>query len=86
MHQKILSCNIKLDNIGESASKICCLPREDAFWLLDQKKVRNFKAYSLAGQRAVLKSFWVRIMVFSGKMVCIQKSDDENAVIRMGTV
>ena len=31
MHQKILSCNIKLDNIGENASKICCLPREDAF-------------------------------------------------------
>ena len=35
MHQKILSCNIKLDSIGENASKICCLPREDAFWLLD---------------------------------------------------
>ena len=34
MHQKILSCN-KLDNIGENASKRCCLPREDAFWLLD---------------------------------------------------
>ena len=26
---------IKLDNIGETAFKICCLPREDAFWLLD---------------------------------------------------
>ena len=35
MHQKILSCNIKLDNFGENASKICCLPREDAFRLLD---------------------------------------------------
>ena len=34
MHQKILSCN-KLDNTGENASKICCLQREDAFWLLD---------------------------------------------------
>ena len=34
MHQKKLSCN-KLDNIGENASKICCLPREDIFWLLD---------------------------------------------------
>ena len=32
MHQKIL---IKLDNIGENASKICCLPRENAFCLLD---------------------------------------------------
>ena len=29
-------CNaIKLDNIGENAFKICCLPTEDAFWLLD---------------------------------------------------
>ena len=36
MHQKILSCN-KLDIIRENASKICCLPREDAFWLLDLK-------------------------------------------------
>ena len=35
MHLKILPCNIKLDNIGENASKICCLPREDVFWLLD---------------------------------------------------
>ena len=40
----------------------------------------------LAWQRAALKSFWVRIMVFSEKMVCIHTSDDENAVIRMGTV
>ena len=87
MHQKILSCNIKLDNIGENASKICCLPREDAFWLLDlKKKVRNFKAYLLAWQRAALKYFWVTIMVFSETMVCIHNSDDENAVIRLGTV
>ena len=35
MHQKILSCNMKLDNIGENASKICCRHREDAVWLLD---------------------------------------------------
>ena len=62
------------------------LLREDAFWLLDYKKVRNSKAYFLAWQRAALKSFWVRIMVFSGEMVCIQNSDDKNAVIRMGTV
>ena len=34
MRQKILSCN-KLDSIGENAPKICCLPREGAFWLLD---------------------------------------------------
>ena len=48
MHQKILSCN-KLDNIGGNASKICCLPRKDAFWLLDlQEKVNKFKAYFLA--------------------------------------
>ena len=50
------------------------------------EKVRNFKAYFLALQRAALKSFWVRIMVFSEKMVCMLNSDDENAVIRMGTV
>ena len=31
-------CNaIKLDNIGENAFKIFCLPRENAFWLLDKK-------------------------------------------------
>ena len=71
MHQKILSCN-KLDNIGENASKICCLPREEAFWLLDfEIKVRNFKAYVLAWQRAALKSFWVRIIGLSEKMVRI---------------
>ena len=34
---------------------------------------------------STLKSFWVRIMVFSEKMVCIHNSADENAVIRMGT-
>ena len=85
MHQKILSCN-KLDTIGENASKICCLPREDAFGCLIKKKVKNFIAYFLAWQRAALKSFWVRIMVFSVKMVCIHTSADENAVIRMGTV
>ena len=52
---------------------------------LIKKKVRDFKAYFLAWQ-AALKSFWVRIMVFSEKMVCIHNSDDEKAVIRMGTV
>ena len=46
--------------------------------------VRNFKAYFLAWQRAALKSFWVRIMVFSEKMVCIHNSDDDNVVIRNG--
>ena len=59
---------IKLNNIGENASKICCLPREDTFWLLDLKNVRNFEVYFLAWQRAAPKSFWVRIMVFSEKM------------------
>ena len=53
-------------------------------WL--KKKVRNVKAYFLAWQRVALKSFWVRIMVFSEKMVCIHNSDDENVVIRMRTV
>ena len=78
---------MKLDNVGENAFKMCCLPRRDAFlvaWL--KKKVKNFKAYFLARQRAALKSFWVRIMVFSEKMVCIHNSDDENAVTRMGIV
>ena len=56
------------------------------FVCLIKKKVRNFKAYFLAWQRAALKSFWVRIMVFSEKMVCIHNSADGNAVIRMGTV
>ena len=56
------------------------------FGCLIKKKVRNFKAYFLVWQRAALKSFWVRIMVFSEKLVCIHNSDNENAVIRMGTV
>ena len=47
------------------------------FGCLIIKKVRNFNAYYLA---------WVRIMVFSEKMVCIHNSADGNAVIRKGTV
>ena len=56
------------------------------FGCLIKNTARNFKEYFLAWQRAALKSFWVKIMVFSEKMVCIHNSDDENAFTRMGTV
>ena len=43
MHQKILSCNIKLDNIGENASKICCLRGRTLFGCLIKKRLETSK-------------------------------------------
>ena len=54
------------------------------FGCLIKKRLETSKRK--AWQRAALKSFCGRIKVFSEKMVCIHNSDDEKAVIRMGTV